>query len=166
MLGECRETPRGISRCTRTVGPPRWGNEQERNTLPLYSHFQGALQYVDGKPWLIVKAGDQPADEISAKPFLCSHIRCSASVAPGLAFSCSASVALASAVKLCRLLDPLAQLRGFKVGISQRYGSIDLLSAATYFGAGFSTSSSATFAAQSGHCAVHSLLPHTAARTV
>ena len=30
-----------------------WGNEQERNTLPLYRHGQGAMQLLDGKPSLM-----------------------------------------------------------------------------------------------------------------
>jgi len=79
-----------------------------------------------------VKAGDQPAVK---QPFLCSHTRCSASVATASAVSCSASVALASAVKLCRAVDPLAQLQGSK--LSTRYGSIGHPAAATYVAAGF-----------------------------
>lgn len=98
------------------------------------------------------------AVEVSAKPFLCSHARCSASAAAVLAVSCSASVALTSAVKLYRAVALLAQLQGSK--LSTRYGSIGHAAAATYVAAGFSISSSAAFAAQSGHCAVHSLLPH------
>ena len=34
-------------------GHQPWGNGQERNTPPLYSHCQGALQALDGKPWLM-----------------------------------------------------------------------------------------------------------------
>ena len=62
MPGECRGTTREFTSLAFPLGGmpgefpgmhQPWGNEQERNTLPLYSHCQGAMQLLDGKPSLM-----------------------------------------------------------------------------------------------------------------